>query len=571
MWPKLAFSLLLATLAGASEPSFRGATALDSEPDVIKSVEPAEAEATGGSEVWPPWVEPGSCNLGQLLFLTVVYAYVLFTASGMISDGSELLLLVPSVAGLVGSVVLPILGAVPDGMMVLFSGLGPREVAQEQASVGVGALAGSTVMLLTFPWFIAIFAGSVPIKNGQADYKDKSGPLGLFNSGVAVEKQIKTTAKIMMATTVLYVIIQLPSTFEESRIPNSEPVKQAKGEGTWACIGLVASIFTFFAYIYYCYLQSIKDKDLEKVIQQIREGRISIAAAFHWACQKEKGDKLLAEDHKVMKKILKPFFQLYDFDKTGSVDAVELGALMRDLHGPPGRVRQMLEKHDKNKDNTLSMDEFTKSLIDYLSEEGSKKHVAARAAVQGAVELEADEEEEEEEVPEDLQGMSPEQQMRMVIFRAAYMMGLGTLLVLLFSDPMVDVLSEWGNRSGIPPFYISFVLAPFASNASELLAAYSYASKKTKGSITNSLSSLEGAACMNNTFCLAIFLALCYFQGLAWQFTAETIAIIFVQWLIGGIAMLNNYQTRFMACVVLACYPGCLALVYALENIVGLD
>ena len=28
-------------------------------------------------------------------------------------------------ANLVGSVVLPVLGAVPDGMMVLFSGMGP--------------------------------------------------------------------------------------------------------------------------------------------------------------------------------------------------------------------------------------------------------------------------------------------------------------------------------------------------------------------------------------------------------------------------------------------------------------
>ncbi|CAK0860965.1 unnamed protein product [Prorocentrum cordatum] len=123
-------------------------------------------------------------------------------------------------------------------------------------------------------------------------------------------------------------------------------------------------------------------------------------------------------------------------------------------------------------------------------------------------------------------------------------MGIGTLMVLLFSDPMVDVLSEWGVRTGVPSFYVSFVLAPFASNASELLAAYSYASKKTPSSITNSLSSLLGAACMNNTFCLGIFLALCYFQGLAWQFTAETIAIIFVQWLIGGLAMLKDSTIR---------------------------
>lgn len=61
----------------------------------------------------------------QLLFLGGTYGYILCVASNMISDGSELLLLVPSMAGVIGSVVLPVLGAVPDGCMVLFSGLGP--------------------------------------------------------------------------------------------------------------------------------------------------------------------------------------------------------------------------------------------------------------------------------------------------------------------------------------------------------------------------------------------------------------------------------------------------------------
>ncbi|CAK0808729.1 unnamed protein product [Prorocentrum cordatum] len=90
----------------------------------------------------------------QIVSLTVLYGYVLLHASDLISRGSELLLLVPRFAPVVGSVVLPILGAVPDGMMVLMSGLG--EDAQEflfmwpslllELAVGVGALAGSTVM-----------------------------------------------------------------------------------------------------------------------------------------------------------------------------------------------------------------------------------------------------------------------------------------------------------------------------------------------------------------------------------------------------------------------------------------
>lgn len=46
-----------------------------------------------------------SYGLFQLLSLGLVYGYILFNASNLISDGSELLLLVPSLAGLVGSLV----------------------------------------------------------------------------------------------------------------------------------------------------------------------------------------------------------------------------------------------------------------------------------------------------------------------------------------------------------------------------------------------------------------------------------------------------------------------------------
>ena len=44
---------------------------------------------------------------------------------------------------------------------------------------------------------------------------------------------------------------------------------------------------------------------------------------------------------------------------------------------------------------------------------------------------------------------------------------------------IVPFQSALGGRTGIAPFYISFVLAPLASNGTELLAAYSFALKKT--------------------------------------------------------------------------------------------
>merc|ERR1712196_672781 len=102
---------------------------------------------------------------------------------------------------------------------------------------------------------------------------------------------------------------------------------------------------------------------------------------------------------------------------------------------------------------------------------------------------------------------------------------------------MVDVMSNMGERLSIPPFYVAFVLAPLASSASEFIASYSYAGKKTQKTITVSLAALEGAACMNNTFCLAIFMALIFFRGLAWRYTAETVGTLIVECLVAVFAM----------------------------------
>jgi len=135
---------------------------------------------------------------------------------------------------------------------------------------------------------------------------------------------------------------------------------------------------------------------------------------------------------------------------------------------------------------------------------------------------------------------------------------------------MVDVMSEIGVRTGVPAFYVSFVLAPLASNASELLASYYYALKKTSKTITVSFSALEGAACMNNTFCLAIFMGLIYFRGIAWQYSAETISIILIQFLVAIMAC-KRVQTLADAALVFLFYPLAIAVVYTLENVVGLD
>ena len=135
---------------------------------------------------------------------------------------------------------------------------------------------------------------------------------------------------------------------------------------------------------------------------------------------------------------------------------------------------------------------------------------------------------------------------------------------------MVDAFSALGNSLHIPAFYTAFVLAPLASNASEILASYSYALKKTRKSITVSLSALQGAACMNNTFCLGIFLALIAARGLKWEFSAETISIVLVECVMGFYS-LKTTHTVLDGAVVVSMFPISIAVVALLEGPIKLN
>ncbi len=194
----------------------------------------------------------GGYGVFQLLFLMACYGCILFNGANLIGDGAELLLLVPSMEGVVGTLVLPILGAVPDGAMVFFSGLGPA--AQTQLSVGMGALAGSTIMLLTVPWFLSILAGRVDIEDGECIYKRPKGVAkltpgrGITQSGVSPDSSVAVSCRIMIATCISYVIIQAPAMSRPKFKPT--PESDAAGvaiphEEDFALVGLITTATMF--------------------------------------------------------------------------------------------------------------------------------------------------------------------------------------------------------------------------------------------------------------------------------------------------------------------------------------
>jgi Ca2+/Na+ antiporter len=104
-------------------------------------------------------------------------------------------------------------------------------------------------------------------------------------------------------------------------------------------------------------------------------------------------------------------------------------------------------------------------------------------------------EESEEEAGAEARELDPPQ----IYKRAALYMLVGAALAAAFADPMVDSIGNFSAASRVPPFFVAFVVTPFASNASELLSSIIFAKRRRKRNISLTFSQVYGAVTMNNT------------------------------------------------------------------------
>ncbi|KAK7236707.1 calcium:sodium antiporter [Aureococcus anophagefferens] len=561
----------------------------------------------------------GNC---QLMELFIAYAYLLYIGCNMISDGAELLMLTPY-SKLVGSCILPVLGAVPDGAIVLFSGVGSD--AQTSLDVGVGALAGSTVMLITIPWALAIYGGRVNLDaDGQPKYAVSKGTPrlsegNLWNSGVSVGAGFPVVLYMgywMLATALPYVVVEIGALVAENdhggilnqqTIDDDEATELSLQESPAVLVGLLMTLFGFGAYLKYQYdaaygaessSPSLEEKQRRATVNTVRGG-VGLVAAVRPILDMEDAQRAagaaeaapLAPNGKneMLENVLRPFFSKYDTDNNGTLELSELSRVFEDLNEPKSsdELDVLFKKYDRDGSGSISFDEFCVGMREYvLSKPASYSIRAEAAAVKSkraelATSLEErkdeedlEEDDEEEEIPDEFaedKFKSVEEQQRCIQNAALKLCGLGTLVVLVFSDPVTDVLTEFGDRTGINAFYVGFVVAPLITNGSELLASYTFALKKTQKSMVVAYEQLLGAAVMNNTYCLFIFLILIYAQGLYWDYTAEVISILCAELAIFAVVTTIKVHTVTTACLVLSFYPLTILLVWMLEELAGIS
>ncbi|XP_023914194.1 sodium/calcium exchanger NCL [Quercus suber] len=554
--------LFLVILSG---PTYARFIALRSSPDLLSdgvhlTLNRFAAETSTCDETYG--FLPCTTSVLGNIFLIVVYGFLMFISAKSLSDGSELLLetLGP---GIIGGLFLPILGALPDAMLILVSGLsGSTETAQSQVSVGMGLLAGSTVMLLTIIWGSCVIIGKRDIIDSIArDTEDTKG-FSLTESGISTDIWTSYAARMMVISVIPFLVVQIP-----------QFLNSTSGRRLAILIGLIVSLLLLVSYCLYQVLQPWIQK---RKIAYVMHKRVILGFLTH--LKKRALGRLLDENGEPDEGTIKRLFSSIDVNHDEYISDSELRALMVGINfdkidlDQNEAVNKIMKDFDTSGDSKIEVTEFVSGISRWL-----KKTMRAPAHNPGSETKKFNDfhmETEREQDLLDLGGQSEEvvegvENSKRTTIKAVLLLLLGTIIAAAFADPLVDAVDNFSDATGIPAFFISFIALPLATNSSEAVSAIIFASRDKRKTASLTFSELYGAATMNNVLCLSVFLALVYIRGLTWDFSAEVLVILIVCLVMG---LLGSFRTHFplwTSILAILLYPFSLALVYVLDYVLG--
>jgi len=532
---------------------------------------------------------PCSSTLGGSLFLTFVYGAILMFAAQSIGDGGEILLeLEVFPPAFIGGVLLPILGAVPDAAIIAVSALGAasKEEAEEEISVGLGTLAGSTIMLLTIAYAGSLWVGRCDIVDGEAQdetldgelwdpkYSDSNTRWGdicrhSFTTGVSHNVGVLRIKWFMLFSSLCYLVAQVPAAISD----DPEFVRQSCLIGVFVC----ATVLCLYLYDSMQHEDECAVSDKATLKGEIKVGKLMQKWATLMGTKGHKAPELFQADGRVNRNTMGSMFDAFDLDKNGNLDDKETERFINVVFKSSGEecvplsVQQQLDdarasslvsrlSSDKgsrgtgscfSKADPESKEELVGGLIH--RETFLDKFVQLLESPEFAEARKANEVEEEVHEPE--HGMS----------RALFLILLGVALATVFSDCVVDVINIVGLLTGIPNFIIGFVVCPLASNASELISSLQLAARKKKRNATVTFAQIYAACTMNNCLCLGIFFFMVWFKELKWDYGAEVTSILVVTWVVGLCTMSNTTISLWHGWLVIMLYPLSLAIIEGLQ------
>ncbi|XP_034701498.1 sodium/calcium exchanger NCL1-like [Vitis riparia] len=526
--------------------------------------------------VFKNWASSDSCHqtygflpctttvLGNI-FLILVYGYLMFIAAKFLSDGSEILLGILG-PGIIGGLFLPVLSAFPDAVIILASGLsGSKETAQSQVSIGMGLLAGSTVMLLTILWGSCIIVGKCDIENSVAtDLKDTRG-FSLTGSGVSTDIWASYAARIMVISVIPFIIVQISQLLHTT--------SQAR---LTVLISLIVSLSLLLSY---CLYQVFQPRIQKRRLAYAKHKHLMSGILKH--LKSHILGRLFTNNGEPNTEAIKKLFETIDVNSNGYLSVTDIRALIIGIQFDAAdldideTVRSVMKDFDTTGDSQIDMNEFVRGMSRWLTK---AKRSAIHAGSDGSNSLSTryinDFNLRTREEQEKLEDQNEEEEVESIknpkwnASKAVAILLLGTVVAAIFADPLVDAVDNFSTATSIPSFFVSFVVLPFASS-SEAVSAMIFASRKKLRTASLTFSEIYGSVTMGNILSLSVFLGLIYFRQLTWDFASEVLIILIVCILMGVFAGTRTTFPLWTSLMAFLLYPLSLVLVYVLDNYLG--
>ncbi|KAL6198346.1 hypothetical protein ACLB2K_028138 [Fragaria x ananassa] len=414
---------------------------------------------------------PCATSFWGLAFMVIVYEILLYLANSFITSGSELFFQMYG-TGLFGASVFHLLGTVPQVGIVLVTGVtGTAETAEAMATMNMGMVAGSAIMLLTLVWGSVVAFGSYDISESPtSSNRGHKNRFSITGYGVTTDAETRSTARIMMVSLIPFLILQV--------------AKVLSSTSGIRIVILVSLLVSFAFLVAYCIYQK------------------TLLPSFLTAS----GDPDVSNIQGVFTRI--------DQNHNTYISVYELRALILGIQiGEVGLdsdyVDKAMEDFDISGGSQISEQEFVDGISKWVNAtpsangqgQGHRRFLSSKT---------------EEALGGKQKQVSKKKKSKLTDktwtnqLKAACLLILGIGIMILLATPLMETIQDFSTAASIPSFFTSYVLIPLAINYGQALQLITSAQDKTENAVSLSLSEIYNGVFMNNVMGLTIFLALVY-------------------------------------------------------------
>ncbi|PRQ29082.1 putative EF-hand domain pair protein [Rosa chinensis] len=492
---------------------------------------------------------PCATSVWGLAFMVIVYEILLYLANSCITSGSELFFKMYG-TGFFGASVFHLLGTIPQVGIVVVTGVtGTAETAEAMATMNIGMVAGSAIMLLTLVWGSVVAFGSYDISKSPTSSNRGHKKRFSITGYVTTDAETSCTARIMMVSLIPFLILQV------AKVLNS-----TSGIRIVILISLLVSFAFLVAYcIYQVFEPWIQNRRLEFLMSKYVQRTLS--PSFLTAS----GEPNVSNIQEVFTRI--------DQNHNQSISAKELRTLILGIQiGEVGLesdyVEKAMEDFDISGDSQISEQEFVNGISKWVNArpsvnrqgQGHRRFLSSKSEEA----LEGQQKQVARKKKSKLTNKSWTNQIK-----AACLLILGIGIMILLANPLMETIQDFSTAASIPSFFTSYVLIPLAINYGLALQIITSAQDKTENAISLALSEIYNSVFMNNVMGLTIFLALVYIRNLSWDVSAAVLVVLIICSVMGLYASFSR-KFPFWTCIIAyIMYPISLLMVYILTTFLG--